>query len=84
MIDPELKTHLEKIEEEISTFRKRITALSSVFMRGVVHGAGYVVGAVIVLTLIGWVLNIVGIIPAFTEGVTEFRASVDRIGGTVR
>ncbi len=84
MIDPELKTHLENIEKEIIILRKSMTAFSLVFMRGTVNGAGYIVGAALVLTLIGWVLNIIGIIPAFTQGVTEFRASVDRIGGTVR
>lgn len=84
MIDPELKTHLEKIEKEIIVLRKELTALWPVFMRGVVNGAGYVVGAALILTLIGWVLNIVGVIPAFNQSVNEFRASVDRIGGTVR
>ncbi len=84
MIDPELKTHLETIEKEVVTLRKKMTALPLVFMRGTVNGAGYVVGAALVLTLIGWALNVVGVIPAFTQGVTEFRASVNRIGGTIR
>lgn len=84
MIDPELATHLEKIEKEVTTLRKELTALWLVFMRGLINGAGYVVGAALVLTLIGWVLNVIGVIPAFTQGVNEFRASVDRIGGTIR
>jgi hypothetical protein len=84
MIDPELKTHLEKIEKEVTVLRKELTSLWPVFMRGVFNGAGYIVGAALVLTLIGWVLNIVGVIPAFTQSVNEFRASVDRIGGTIR
>lgn len=84
MIEPELKTHLTKIEKEIIVLRKEMTTLWPVFIRGVVNGAGYVVGAAIILTLIGWMLNIVGVIPAFTKGVNEFRASVERIGGTVR
>ncbi len=84
MIDPELKTQLIKIEKEVTVLRKELTALRLVFMRGLVNGAGYVIGGAIILTLIGWILNIAGIIPAFTQGVNEFRASVDRIGGTVR
>jgi hypothetical protein len=84
MIDPELKTQLVKIEKEVTILRKELTTLWPVFLRGVVNGAGYVVGAALVLTLIGWILNAVGVIPAFTQGVNEFRASVDRIGGTVR
>lgn len=84
MIDPELKTHLQSIEKEVVVLRKDMTSLWQVFMRGLVNGAGYVIGAALILTLIGWVLNAVGVIPAFTQGVTEFRASIDRIGGTVR
>ena len=84
MIDPELKTHLKNIEKEVIVLRKEMTSLHDVFIRGVVNGAGYIVGAALIFTLIGWVLNAVGIIPAFTQGVNEFRASIDRIGGTVR
>ena len=84
MIDPELKTNLKNIEKEVVILRKEMTSLRDVFIRGVVNGAGYVVGAAIILTLIGWTLNAVGVIPAFTQGVNEFRASIDRIGGTVR
>ncbi len=84
MIDPELKTHLKNIEKEVTVLRKEMTSLWDVFMRGLVNGAGYVVGAAIILTLIGWILNIAGVIPAFTKGVNEFRASIDRIGGAVR
>ncbi len=84
MIDPELKTHLKNIEKEVTILRKEMTSLRDVFMRGIINGAGYVVGAAIVLTLIGWILNAVGVIPAFAQSVSEFRASIDRIGGTVR
>ena len=45
MIDPELKTHLTKIEKEVIVLRTELTTLWPVFMRGVVNGAGYVVGA---------------------------------------
>ncbi len=84
MIDPELKNQLVKIEKEVITLRKEMTSLRPVFIRGVVNGAGYIVGAALIFTLIGWILNVVGVIPAFKQGVNEFRASVDRIGGTVR
>ncbi len=84
MIDPELKSQLKSIEKEVITLRKDLTSFSQVFLRGLINGAGYVVGAVIILTIIGWVLNVIGIIPAFTQSVNEFRESIDRIGGTVR
>lgn len=84
MIDPELTKHLEKMEKELSLLRKEMTSFSYSFMRGLFSGAGYVIGAAVILTIIGWILNVIGIIPAFTQGVTEFRESIDRIGGTVK
>lgn len=82
-MNPELKNHLEKIEDELIQVRKSLTGFSSYFVRGILQGAGYIVGAAIILTIIGWILNIAGVIPAFSNAVNEFRTSVDRIGGTV-
>jgi hypothetical protein len=53
MIDPELKSHLETIEEELRVLRKTSNGFSSVFIRGLVYGAGYVVGAVFVVIIVG-------------------------------
>lgn len=82
MIDPELKTHLENIEKEIIDLRKSSTGFSSTLIRGMVYGAGYVAGAVLVVIIVGWILNIIGIIPAFNDQVSEFRAALQRIGGS--
>jgi uncharacterized membrane protein len=41
-------------------------------------------GAVLIIVLIGWILNIIGIILAFTNQVTEFRDALNRIGGPVK
>lgn len=84
MIDPELEKHLEIIEKELTELRKSSTSLRSSLLRGAVYGAGYIVGAVLVIIIIGWVLNIVGIIPAFNTQVQELRDALDRIGGPVK
>ncbi len=84
MLDPDLKKHLENIEKEIFELRKDSTGLRQTMIRGAIYGAGYILGAVLVIVLIGWILNIVGIIPAFTNQVTEFRTALERIGGPVK
>ncbi len=84
MIDPELKKHLETIEEELIVLRKTSTGFSSTFMRGLVYGGGYVVGAVFVVIIVGWILNIIGVIPALSNYATEFRTALERIGGPVK
>ena len=84
MIDPELKEHLEIIEKEIVDFKKSSNSLSKSFMRGTFYGAGYIVGIVIIIVLVGWVLNIVGVIPAFNAQVQEFKAALDRVSGPLK
>ncbi|HCC06080.1 TPA: hypothetical protein DEP94_01825 [Candidatus Nomurabacteria bacterium] len=84
MIDPELKTHLETIEKELIELRKGSIGLQHNLIRGIIYGAGYIVGAVLIILIIGWILNIIGIIPALNDQVDEFRSALQRIGGTVK
>lgn len=84
MIDPELKTHLETIERELVDLRKGTHGLGPNLIRGIVYGAGYIAGAVLIIIIIGWILNIIGIIPALNDQVDEFRSALQRIGGPVK
>ncbi len=81
MIDPELKSHLESIEKEIVTLRKISTGFRSTLMRGMIYGAGYVIGAVVIVVIVGWVLNVIGVIPELSTQVKEFQTALERIGG---
>ena len=84
MIDPELKNHLEKIENELSHMRIASTGIWHTLWRGCIYGAGYVIGAVLIIVIAGWILNLVGIIPSFSHEVTEFRTALGNIGGAVK
>jgi Na+-transporting NADH:ubiquinone oxidoreductase subunit NqrD len=84
MIDPELKKHLEIIENELAHMRKETVSLKASLVRGLIYGAGYILGAALILIIIGWILNIVGIIPAFNEGVKEFRDALQQVGGPIK
>jgi hypothetical protein len=84
MIDPELKNHLEKIESELLNTRKSSVGIWQTLWHGVVYGAGYVVGAVLIIIIAGWILNVVGVIPAFSREVTDFQTALGNIGNTVR
>jgi hypothetical protein len=84
MIDPELKSHLERIEEELVHMRKETVSLKASLVRGLIYGAGYILGAALILVLIGWVLNIVGIIPAFNNQVQQFQDILQRIGTPIK
>lgn len=84
MIDPELKHHLEAIEKELKVIRVATTSIKSSLVRGLMYGAGYVIGAVTIVVLVGWILNIIGIIPAFNDQVDEFRSALNRINTPVK
>lgn len=84
MIDPELKSHLEKIEGELAHMRRTTGGIWHTLWRGTVYGAGYVVGAVLIIVIAGWVLNIIGVIPAFSRQTVEFQTALGNIGNTVR
>lgn len=84
MIDPELKEHLEEIERELVKMRRMTTGMPHALIRGVVYGAGYVIGAVLIIIIVGWILNIVGVIPAFSHQVSEFRNALENVGRTVK
>lgn len=67
-MDPELKEqlaimnkHLSVIEEELRPTRWRM------FVQGVWRAVGYLLGLLIVIALLGWILNIIGVIPWFSN-----------------
>lgn len=84
MIDPELKEHLETIESELVLLRKGTGGTYYSLWRGIVYGAGYVVGTILIIIIVGWVLNIVGVIPAFSREVGEFRTVLENISKPVK
>jgi len=84
MIDPELKAHLEKIEDELAHMRRVSTGVWHTLWRGCIYGAGYVVGAVVIIVIAGWILNVIGVIPEFSRQVVEFQTALGNIGGTIK
>ena len=81
VIDPELKNYLATIESEVVRIRKQSTGAWRALWHGVIYGAGYIIGAAIIVVIIGWILNIVGIIPALSQQVGEFRTALQNVGG---
>ena len=84
MIDPELEGDLKKIDTELSHMDKEATSAWHTLWRGIIYGAGYVIGAVIIIVVVGWILDVVGVIPALNNQVAEFRMALEHIGATVK
>jgi hypothetical protein len=72
MIDPDLKKQLEVMNTNLVRMQ-RAGSWWRAFTNGLLTGFGYVIGFVLALILLGWVLNLIGVIPAFRREVDGWR-----------
>lgn len=79
-MNPELKTHLETIEKELIELRKGSLGFWSSLFRGMFYGAGYVIGAALIIVIIGWILNILGVLPAIGTFARQLQDALDQLG----
>jgi hypothetical protein len=71
-----LETTVREIETNIEQINHKVGGSWKALFRGILTGFGSVVGAALAIILIGWVLNFIGIIPAFRTQVDELRDSL--------
>jgi hypothetical protein len=62
----EIKRHLARIDRALNSSWRS-------FLRGTFQGLGSIVGATIIILIIGWILNVIGVIPEFKEYVDDFK-----------
>lgn len=75
-MEPDLKHHLQNIENEIGEVSDKLGGNFWAFFRGLIGGFGSVIGAFLALLIIGWVLNIIGIIPALKNQVDQWQGTL--------
>lgn len=76
MIDPELKAQLELINNKLEKLCETNSKPSRwwLFIQGVWRGFGYLIGLIIAIALLGWFLNIIGVIPFLKDISYELKA----------
>lgn len=72
MLDPELKQYLETLNGNVVKVSQGLPWWRSL-LHGAMSGLGSVVGVAIAVVLVGWLLNIIGIIPAFQREADSWR-----------
>lgn len=72
MLDPELKQYLETLNGNVVKVGQGLPWWRSL-LHGAMSGLGSVVGVAIAVVLVGWLLNIIGIIPAFKREADSWR-----------
>lgn len=75
-MEPDLKHQLQNIQAEIAEVSDKLGGNFWAFFRGVLTGFGSVIGAFLAALIIGWVLNVIGIIPALQNKVDQWQATL--------
>jgi len=78
--NPEVR-QLREIQKELKAINGN-TAIRSWnwFMHGFLYGAGWIVGSLIAILLIGWGLSFLGIFPGLDRIATDFQTAFSRVG----
>ena len=73
MIDPEIKKELDKVNANLVAILHKTESTWWALVRGALHGFGTVIGILFAILLIGWILNIMGILPGFKQQAEKFQ-----------
>ena len=73
MTDEELKKHHIAVEQKLDKISKDLHSKTRALLTGILSGFGYILGIVAALVIVGYVLNVIGVIPAFREQAGEWR-----------
>ncbi|OHB20391.1 MAG: hypothetical protein A2854_01410 [Parcubacteria group bacterium RIFCSPHIGHO2_01_FULL_56_18] len=76
MAEKELR-QLKEIKKELSEIKVRTSDPKRSFINGILYGAGALVGGIIAVAIIGWTLNVLGIIPGLSELADYIHSLVD-------
>lgn len=74
MIDPDLQKQLEAINTTLVEIKtKKTHGIWRAFFNGMFTALGYVAGLAIIILILGWILNITGLLPEFKRQVNDFQ-----------
>lgn len=71
--------HLKNIQEELSEIKEQTANPWASFWRGMLQGAGAIVGGIAAIILLGWVLSLLGILPGFSVIVDSIRTAMSQL-----
>ena len=69
----DLTTAMDELKKSVERLSKRFNSWWKIVWFGMLQGAGAVLGATAIILLIGWLLNIVGVIPFLSESANELK-----------
>ncbi len=78
MLDQLKEKKLEELNTNLAGINNRLGNLWFAFGKGLLTGLGSVLGAGIAIILIGWFLNVIGVIPALSETSDQWRKAFEQ------
>ena len=78
MNENDLNKSITELNDNIERLSHRIGGNWAMLWRGILSGFGYVFGALVAILIIGWILNVVGIIPAFKTEVDSLKNTLQQ------
>lgn len=73
MLDQLKEKKLEELNTNLEGINRKMGNLWFAFGVGLLRGFGSILGAGIAVILIGWFLNVIGVIPALQNSATQWR-----------
>jgi hypothetical protein len=59
--------HLQNIEEELGEIKERTASGRRSFVNGILQGAGVVIGTLLAISVLSWILSLLGIVPGLGQ-----------------
>lgn len=80
MTEDDFKKEITEIKAELKNISSHTHhPVWKSFFTGMLSGLGSVVGVTIAIAIIGWVLNTIGVIPAFRAQVTSWKGTIEKL-----
>lgn len=70
---------LEEIQTDLQELKNLTGSSSAWFVRGILQGAGAIIGSILMLILLGWVLSVLGFFPGLSEISDYLRGYADKV-----
>ena len=70
---------LSQINENLTKIEKKLGSYWTALFKGLLYGLGTVIGAAMAIILIGWFLNIIGVIPALKKTSDQWRSAIQQV-----
>jgi len=75
---------LKDIKEELEEIKERTGGYQRSFVSGILYGAGWIIGGIFAIVLIGWFLSIIGLIPGLGNLSSYIHQAVDQFNAARR